>query len=64
MKKISIEELKRSVDEWVKLASSREPIIITDEGKPVAMLNGFGPSRPQVACLTGKIRSGNDLRSL
>jgi hypothetical protein len=32
MKEISIEELKRSVDEWVKLAVRREPIIITDGG--------------------------------
>jgi len=46
MKEISIEELKRNAGQWMKLASSREPIIITDDGKPVAMLNGFGPSRP------------------
>jgi prevent-host-death family protein len=45
MKEISIEELKRNAGQWVKLASSREPIIITDDGKPVAMLNGFGRSR-------------------
>jgi prevent-host-death family protein len=41
MKEISIEELKRSVGEWVKLAARREPIIITDGGKPVATLTGI-----------------------
>ena len=41
MKQISIEELKRNAGQWVKLASSREPIIITDDGKPVATLSGF-----------------------
>ena len=45
MKEISIEELKRNAGQWVKLAASREPIIITDDGKPVATLNGFEPSR-------------------
>ena len=45
MKEISIEELKRNAGQWVKLAASREPIIITDDGKPVATLNGFGASR-------------------
>lgn len=45
MKEISIEELKRNAGQWVKLAASREPIIITDDGKPVATLNGFQPSR-------------------
>lgn len=43
MKEISIEELKRNAGQWVKLAASREPIIITDDGKPVATLNGFEP---------------------
>ena len=41
MKEISIEELKRNAGQWVKLAASREPIIITDDGKPVATLNGL-----------------------
>jgi prevent-host-death family protein len=41
MKEISIEELKHNAGQWVKLAASREPIIITDDGKPVATLNGF-----------------------
>jgi prevent-host-death family protein len=45
MKEISIEELKRNAGQWVKLAASREPIIITDDGKPVATLNGFEPAR-------------------
>jgi prevent-host-death family protein len=43
MKEISIEELKRSVGEWVKLAARREPIIITDGGQPVATLTGLEP---------------------
>jgi prevent-host-death family protein len=46
MKEISIEELKRNAGQWVKLAASREPIIITEDGKPVATLNGLEPSRP------------------
>ena len=45
MKEISIDELKRNAGQWVKLAASREPIIITDDGKPVATLNGFESSR-------------------
>jgi prevent-host-death family protein len=45
MKEISIEELKRNAGQWVKLAASREPIIITDDGKPVATLNGLAPPR-------------------
>lgn len=45
MKEISIEELKRNAGQWVKLAANREPIVITDDGKPVATLNGFQPSR-------------------
>lgn len=45
MKEISIEELKRNAGQWVKLAASQEPIVITDDGKPVATLNGFEPSR-------------------
>lgn len=45
MKEISIEELKRNAGQWVKLAASREPIIITDDGKPVATLNGLAQPR-------------------
>jgi prevent-host-death family protein len=43
MKEISIEELKRNIGQWVKLAADREPIIITDDGKPVATLTGLEP---------------------
>jgi len=42
MKEISIDELKRNAGQWVKLAADREPIIITDDGKPVATLTGLG----------------------
>ena len=45
MKEISIEELKRNVGQWVRLAARREPIIITDGGKPVATLTGLEPPR-------------------
>lgn len=45
MKEISIEELKRDAGQWVKLAATREPIIITEDGKPVATLNGVWPTR-------------------
>jgi antitoxin (DNA-binding transcriptional repressor) of toxin-antitoxin stability system len=41
MKEISIEELKRDVGQWVRLAAGREPIIITDGGKPVATLTAL-----------------------
>jgi len=44
MKEIRIEELERNVGQWVKLAADREPIIITDGGKPVATLAGLEPS--------------------
>lgn len=43
MKEISIEELKRNVGQWVRVAADREPIIITDDGKPVATLTGLEP---------------------
>jgi prevent-host-death family protein len=45
MKEISIEELKRDAAQWVRLAASKEPVIITDGGKPVATLTGLEPSR-------------------
>ena len=45
MKEISIEELNRNVDQWVRLAARREPIIITEGGKPVATLTGLEPPR-------------------
>ena len=45
MREISIEELKRNAGQWVKLAVDREPIIITDDGKPVATLTGLEPPR-------------------
>jgi prevent-host-death family protein len=45
MKEITIEELKRNAGQWVKLAANREPIIITDDGKPVATLTGLAPPR-------------------
>lgn len=43
MKEISIEELKRNVGQWVRLAGHQEPIVITDGGKPVATLTGLEP---------------------
>lgn len=45
MKEISIEELKRDAGQWVRLAARREPVIITDGGKPVATLTGIEPPR-------------------
>ena len=45
MKEISIEELKRDAGQRVSLAASREPVIITDGGKPVATLTGLEPPR-------------------
>ena len=43
MKEISIEELKRDAGEWIRLAASKEPVIITDGGKPVATLTSLEP---------------------
>lgn len=43
MKEISIEELKRDAGQWIRLAASKEPVIITDGGKPVATLTGLEP---------------------
>jgi len=45
MKEISIEELKRDAGQWIRLAASKEPVIITDGGKPVATLTGLEPPR-------------------
>ncbi len=45
MKEISIEELKRNVNQWVRLATRREPILITDNGEPVATLSGIERSQ-------------------
>lgn len=46
MKEISIEELKRDAGQWIKLAASKEPVIITDGGKPVATLTCLEPPHP------------------
>lgn len=46
MKAISIEELQKDTDQWVRLAAEREPIVITDNGKPLARLVAF--EHPQV----------------
>ena len=43
MKEISIEEFKRDAGQWIRLAASKEPIIITDGGKPVATLTAVEP---------------------
>ena len=43
MKEITLEELKRDADQWVRLAARKEPVIITDGGKPVATLTGLEP---------------------
>ena len=45
MKEISIEELKPDAGQWTRLAVGKEPVIITDGGKPVATLTGLEPSR-------------------
>ena len=45
MKEISIQELHQNTSEWVRLAASREPIIITDGGEPIAALTAFEASR-------------------
>ena len=43
---ISIEELKRDAGQWIRLAASTEPVLITDGGKPVATLTGVEPPHP------------------
>lgn len=44
MKEISIQELHKDTDQWVRLAASREQIIITDGGQPIAALTPLEPS--------------------
>jgi len=43
MKEISVQELHQDTVQWVHLASRKEPIIITDGGQPIAMLQAFEP---------------------
>ena len=43
MKTISIRELHEKTGEWVRAAAAHEQIIVTDSGKPVAVIS---PHRP------------------
>ena len=45
MKEISIQDLQKDTNEWVRLAASRERIVITDGGRPIAEITAFEPSR-------------------
>lgn len=45
MKQISIQELHQDTDQWVRLAASREQIIITEGGQPIAALTPLKPSK-------------------
>ena len=42
MKTISIRELHEKTGEWVRAAAAHEQIIVTDSGKPVAVLISHG----------------------
>ncbi|HEY7544972.1 MAG TPA: type II toxin-antitoxin system prevent-host-death family antitoxin [Blastocatellia bacterium] len=44
MKEISIQELHNDTDQGVRLAATRERIIITDGGQPIAALTPIEPS--------------------
>jgi prevent-host-death family protein len=43
MKTISIRELHERTGEWVRAAATHEQIVVTDSGKPVAVIS---PHRP------------------
>ena len=45
MKEISIQELQKDTNEWVRLAARRERIVITEGGHPIAEITAFEPSR-------------------
>jgi len=44
MKTISIRELHLGTGRWVRRAASKERIVITDRGTPVAALTHYDPS--------------------
>ena len=44
MKEISIQELHEDTDQWVRLAASKERVIITDNGRPIAALTALESS--------------------
>jgi prevent-host-death family protein len=44
MKTISIRELHIDTGRWVRRAQEREPIVITDRGRPVATLTAYAES--------------------
>jgi prevent-host-death family protein len=41
MKEISVQELHQRTAEWVRLAAQSQPIIITENGKPIATLTAL-----------------------
>jgi len=45
MREITIQQLQENAGQWVKLAESEEPVIITEDGKPVAILSSVEEAR-------------------
>lgn len=71
MKTISIRELHERTGEWVRAATLHEQILVTDSGKPVAVISPHRPPAkenkfknrkllPAYAKLFGKLSGGTD----
>ncbi len=71
MKTISIRELHERTGEWVRAAAKHEEILVTDSGKPVAIISPHRPPPkknkflnrkllPAYAKLTGKLGGGRE----
>lgn len=45
MAKVSIEELKARLNEYVERASTGEPVLVTNRGEPIAELIPISPTR-------------------
>jgi prevent-host-death family protein len=71
MKTISIRQLHERTGEWVRAAAAHEAIVVTDSGKPVAVIsphrapaigNKFKNRKllPAYAKVMGKLRGGTD----
>lgn len=48
MVRITVQELSRGTSQWVNRAAGRERIIITDEGRPVAVLGPISEGGKQI----------------
>ena len=63
MKEISIQELHNDTDQWVRLAATRERIIITDGGQPIAALTPLEPSPKRLPDREAKINRRSQIET-